>query len=130
MGTFQKRLHDEGMRDLQALNESIEYLERSNQNLVSHSRSLEESLGEVRARVHAESATLERERREASRSKQALDALRSGKIGVSGWGASSGDAVQQPKNNPWGASSSDAVQQPKIDPWGASSSNAVHQPKV
>jgi len=122
--SFQKRLHDEGLRDMQALNQSIEYLERSNQNLISHSQSLEETLGEVRARVLAESTTLERERREASRAKQALDALRNGRIGTtfSGWDTSGTD--------PWGASPSDAVQQPKLDPWASSSSNVVHQPKV
>merc|ERR1712110_962808 len=94
-----------------------------------------ETLGEVRARVSAETSTLERERREASRAKQALDALRTGKFGTSfsewgagtnTWGASSCNAVQQPANDPWcdpcGVSSSTA--------WGASTSNTVQKPRV
>lgn len=74
--TFLKRLFDEGLRDTEALQQSIEYLEQSNQGLLAHTRSLEDARREVLEQVRTETELLEKERWEAVRSRAALDALR------------------------------------------------------
>lgn len=78
---FLRRLLDEGVRDTQALQQSIEYLEQSNHSLLAHTSSLTEARHEVLEQVRAEREALERERREAARAKQAYGSLRAGGVG-------------------------------------------------
>lgn len=72
---FLQRLLDEGAKDMEALHESIAYLEQSNQSLTSHTRSLEEARKEVQRQAQAERELLRKEQEAAQRAKQALEML-------------------------------------------------------
>lgn len=74
---FLQRLFDEGMRDAQALQQSVEYLEQSNQSLMAHTKSLEEARREILEQVRVEKDLLNKEQREALAAKQVLEALKS-----------------------------------------------------
>lgn len=74
--TFLQRLFDEGTRDAQALQQSIEYLEQSNQSLAAHTKSLEEARREILEQVKVEKELLRKEEFEAQSAKQALETLR------------------------------------------------------
>lgn len=111
---FLRRLLDEGLRDTQALQQSIEYLEQSNQSLLAHTSSLEEARREVLEQVRIEREALERERREAERAKQAYASLRVG--GAAGGGLEQLTRHGSPASA--GASgpprSADSIQQPRM----------------
>jgi len=89
---FLQRLFDEGTLDASALQQSIEYLEQSNQSLSAHTQSLEEARREILAQVRLEKELLRKEEVEAQSAKQALETLRGagldGLTGLSGFGAS------------------------------------------
>merc|ERR1712224_632971 len=51
---FLRKLLDEGLRDAQTLQQSIEYLETSNQSLFSHTSALEEARKEILDQVRIE----------------------------------------------------------------------------
>lgn len=90
---FLNRLLDEGMRDTQALQQSIEYLEKSNHSLIAHTKSLEAVRREVLEQVWTEKASFRKEQTETNHVKQVLEALRSGDmdhpiLGGSEWGNS------------------------------------------
>jgi hypothetical protein len=74
--SFLKRLLDEGTRDAQALQQSIEYLEQSNTSLRAHTKTLEEARREVLNTVNVEKDLLRKEQNEAEFAKQALDSLK------------------------------------------------------
>jgi hypothetical protein len=73
---FLRKLLDEGTRDAQALQQSIEYLEQSNSNLRAHTKTLEEARNEVLDTVKGEKELLRKERDEAEFAQRALEALR------------------------------------------------------
>lgn len=73
---FLRRLVEEGTRDSQALQQSIEYLEQSNSSLRSHTATLEEARREVLETVKVEKELLRKEQMEAEFAKKALEALR------------------------------------------------------
>lgn len=74
--TFLQRLFDGGSQDAQALQQSIEYLEQSNQSLVAHTTSLEEARREIQQQVRLEKEFLLKEELEVQSAKQALETLR------------------------------------------------------
>lgn len=74
--TFLQRIYLEGSNDVQALQQSVEYLEQSNQSLVAHIANLQLARGEVLQQLQYEEQVLVRERHEANRIKQTLAALK------------------------------------------------------
>jgi len=75
---FLQRLLEEGMRDAHVLQQSIEYLEQSNQSLTAHTNSLEEARREVLAQVNTEKELLRIQERDVMSAKHALDTMKSG----------------------------------------------------
>eukprot|EP00927_Polykrikos_kofoidii_P040525 TRINITY_DN34625_c0_g2_i1.p1 TRINITY_DN34625_c0_g2~~TRINITY_DN34625_c0_g2_i1.p1 ORF type:complete len:775 (-),score=106.93 TRINITY_DN34625_c0_g2_i1:701-3025(-) len=81
---FLQRVLDEGQRDTQALENSLEYLEHSQNNLVVQTHSLRDVRREVLEQIRAQEDSLERERKELPLIRQALEALRGGTVDIHG----------------------------------------------
>jgi len=75
---FLQKLLEEGKRDIEGLQQSVDYLELSNQSLLAHSRSLAEARREVADQLRQERHILQQEKEEAQKVTEALAALRSG----------------------------------------------------
>jgi len=83
--SFLQKLFDDGSRDAQALQQSIDYLEQSNLSLAAHTKSLEDARKDVQEQIKMEEQLLQRQRTEAESAKQALQTLRG--IGPDGLGS-------------------------------------------
>lgn len=76
--TFLETMFMEGTNDVQVLQQSVEYLEQSNQGLVAHISNLQSARGEVLQQLQYEEDLLARERQEVDRIQQTLVALKGG----------------------------------------------------
>merc|ERR1711935_1093323 len=112
---FLRRLLEEGTRDSQALQQSIEYLEQSNSSLRAHTATLEDARREVLETVKVEKELLRKEQAEAEFAKQALEALRTD--GVDGLMRMSASR-QTANSRPAPMLPSDVVQRRSTDPPG------------
>jgi len=79
---FLQRLLEEGTRDTQSLQSSIEFLETSNRSLHAHTMSLEEARQDVLQQLRAERSLLEQEQQETQQVKRALESLKGGAVDV------------------------------------------------
>merc|ERR1712166_526261 len=80
-----QRLLSEGTRDTEKLQQSIEYLEQTNQSLLEHMRSLQAARHDVLERARKEKEFLSREQQEAERVRKVLEQLRGpGQTSVAG----------------------------------------------
>lgn len=80
--SFLERLYEEGTRDAEALQQSVEYLEQLNESVSAHTRALDEARRGIVERLRAERDLLRREEAETRSARRALDALRGGALGL------------------------------------------------
>jgi len=75
---YLQNLFDEGLRDTEAVQQSIEYLEKSNQSVFAHIQSLQDSRRELQQQTQAQKDVFRREQQEVAAVRQALEKLRRG----------------------------------------------------
>jgi len=75
---FLQKLLDEAIRDTQVLQQSVDYVERSNESLLAHTQALQDARREVLDQVQMEKELLKQQERETILAKSALETLKSG----------------------------------------------------